>query len=88
MSQHRRGYLFGIGAYVSWGFFPLYFKLLRPAGPLEILAHRVVWSALFVAVLLTLARNWRRIPGLSRTRSERSTTGSTRGPPPLRSCAA
>src|SRR5437764_8765593 len=64
VSQHRRGYLFGIGAYVSWGFFPLYFKLLRPAGPLEILAHRVVWSALFVAVLLTLARNWRRIIAL------------------------
>jgi chloramphenicol-sensitive protein RarD len=66
VSEERRGYLFGIGAYVAWGFFPLYFKMLRPAGPLEILAHRVVWSALFVGLLLTVARNWRRIGRLLR----------------------
>src|SRR3982751_3285315 len=66
MTEERRGYLFGIGADVAWGFFPLYFKMLRPAGPLEILAHRVVWSALFVALLLTAARNWRRIGRLLR----------------------
>jgi chloramphenicol-sensitive protein RarD len=66
VTQQRQGYLFCIGAYVAWGFFPLYFKLLKPAGPLEILAHRVVWSALFVAVLLTVARNWRRIGALTR----------------------
>jgi chloramphenicol-sensitive protein RarD len=66
MTEERRGYLFGVGAYVAWGFFPLYFKLLRPAGPLEILAHRVVWSALFVGLLLTVARNWRRIGRLLR----------------------
>ncbi|MGC5051106.1 EamA family transporter RarD [Micromonospora sp. DT48] len=40
-----------------WGFFPLYFKLLRPAGPMEILAHRVVWSVAFVALLLLALRN-------------------------------
>ncbi len=66
MGEQRKGYLFGIAAYVLWGFFPLYFKLLRPSGPLEILAHRVVWSALFVGVLLTLARSWRRIADLAR----------------------
>jgi len=66
VGEQRKGYLFGIAAYVLWGFFPLYFKLLRPSGPLEILAHRVVWSALFVGVLLTLARSWRRIADLAR----------------------
>ncbi len=66
MGEQRKGYLFGIAAYVLWGFFPLYFKLLRPSGPLEILAHRVVWSALFVGVLLTLACSWRRIADLAR----------------------
>ncbi len=66
MTDARKGYLFGIGAYVSWGFFPLYFKVLRPAGPIEILAHRVVWSALFVALLLTAVRAWRRIGALLR----------------------
>lgn len=57
MTPLRLGYLYGIGAYLLWGFFPLYFKLLRPAGPLEILAHRVVWSVLFVALLLGALRN-------------------------------
>ncbi|MBY8871885.1 EamA family transporter RarD [Micromonospora sp. PLK6-60] len=57
MNQLRLGYLYGVGAYLLWGFFPLYLKLLRPAGPVEILAHRVVWSVLFVALLLAAARN-------------------------------
>jgi len=59
MSEERRGYLYGLTAYVIWGFFPIYFKLLRPAGALEILAHRVIWSVVFVSLVLTAARNWR-----------------------------
>jgi chloramphenicol-sensitive protein RarD len=55
----RRGYLFGLAAYVMWGFFPLYFKLLRPSGSIEILAHRVLWSVVFIAMLLTAMRDWR-----------------------------
>ena len=57
MTPLRLGYLYGFAAYLMWGFFPLYFKLLRPAGPLEILAHRVVWSVAFVALLLLAMRN-------------------------------
>ncbi|MFY1618879.1 EamA family transporter RarD [Micromonospora sp. WMMD736] len=57
MTPLRLGYLYGIGAYLLWGFFPLYFKVLRPTGPLEILAHRIVWSVLFVALLLGALRN-------------------------------
>ncbi|MET8253859.1 EamA family transporter RarD [Micromonospora sp. NPDC005197] len=57
MTPLRLGYLYGIGAYLLWGFFPLYFKLLRPTGPLEVLAHRIVWSVLFVALLLGALRN-------------------------------
>jgi len=48
----------GLGAYVLWGIFPLYFPLLEPAGGLEIVANRVVWSLLFVALLLTVLRAW------------------------------
>ncbi|MFC4148907.1 EamA family transporter RarD [Micromonospora mangrovi] len=58
MNQTRLGYLYGLGAYLLWGFFPIYFKLLRPAGPVEILAHRVVWSVAFVALLLAALRNY------------------------------
>lgn len=57
MTPLRLGYLYGLAAYLMWGFFPLYFKLLRPAGPLEILAHRVIWSVAFVALLLVALRN-------------------------------
>jgi chloramphenicol-sensitive protein RarD len=65
----RRGYLFGLfglGAYALWGFFPLYWKLLRPANPVEILAHRIVWSVVFVALVLLAVRRWRLVAGLAR----------------------
>jgi chloramphenicol-sensitive protein RarD len=61
MSEERRGYVYGLVAYALWGFFPIYFKLLKPAGPVEILAHRVIWSVVFVALLLVVTKK-RRIP--------------------------
>jgi len=48
----------GLAAYLLWGLFPLYFPLLEPAGGLEIVAHRIVWSLLFVGLLLTVVRAW------------------------------
>ncbi|HZN20105.1 MAG TPA: EamA family transporter RarD [Micromonosporaceae bacterium] len=66
MGELRRGYLYGLAAYVSWGFFPFYFKSLLPAGPLEILAHRIVWSVVFVALLLTVLRRWQFVTALAR----------------------
>jgi chloramphenicol-sensitive protein RarD len=66
MGPARLGYLFGVGAYLCWGLFPLYWKLLRPATPVEILAHRVVWSLLVLALVVTVARGWRRMVGLLR----------------------
>jgi len=59
--EHRRsraGLIFGLGAYTLWGFMPLYFKLLTPVSPTEIVAHRIVWSLLFLAGLVTLWRRW------------------------------
>ncbi|MGS0688773.1 EamA family transporter RarD [Nakamurella sp. GG22] len=57
----RRGLTFGATAYLIWGLFPLYFPLLQPAGSLEILAHRMVWSLLVAAIVLTVVRGWRAI---------------------------
>ena len=48
----------GVGAYVLWGVLPLYFPLLQPAGAVEIIAHRVVWSLLFCFLLLAVTRTW------------------------------
>jgi chloramphenicol-sensitive protein RarD len=58
VDERRAGVASGLAAYGLWGLFPLYFPLLEPAGGLEIVAHRVVWSLLFVAVLLTFLRAW------------------------------
>ncbi|WP_250029201.1 EamA family transporter RarD [Paractinoplanes maris] len=66
MSDERRGYLYGLAAYVLWGFFPIYFKHLQPASPFEILAHRVVWSVVFVSLLLAGMRNWAFLKRLAR----------------------
>lgn len=52
------GILFGIGAYGLWGLLPLYFFVLMPAGAVEIVANRVVWSLVFCALLITATRSW------------------------------
>jgi len=67
MSEERRGYLYGLAAYVMWGFFPIYFKQLLPASPPEILAHRVIWSVVFVTLLLAFVRNWRFLKRIARS---------------------
>ena len=51
-----RGLLYGLGAYASWGVFPAFFPLLKPAGAVEILAHRVVWTVALMAVILVVGR--------------------------------
>jgi chloramphenicol-sensitive protein RarD len=53
--EYHRGIAFGAAAYGMWGLFPLYWPLLRPAGEIEILAHRMVWSLLFMTVVLTVS---------------------------------
>jgi chloramphenicol-sensitive protein RarD len=66
VSAHRRsGLLLGAGAYTWWGLCPGFFLLLLPAGSLEILAHRIVWSAAFLLLVLAVARrlgDLRRLP--------------------------
>lgn len=54
VEEQRRGFLFGVAAYIGWGLFPLYWPLLEPAGALEVLAHRILWSLVFVALLLRI----------------------------------
>ncbi|AQT80386.1 EamA family transporter [Mycolicibacterium litorale] len=51
------GLLYGIGAYGSWGLFPAFFPLLKPAGALEVLAHRIVWTMVLMAgVIIAMHR--------------------------------
>lgn len=46
------GLLYAIGAYGTWGMFPVFFPLLQPASAPEVLAHRIVWTAVFMAIVL------------------------------------
>nr|WP_313896818.1 EamA family transporter RarD [Streptomyces sp. GC420] len=56
--QGRAGLLYGFAAYGMWGLVPLFWPLLKPAGAVEILAHRMVWSLAFVALALLVLRRW------------------------------
>lgn len=55
----KSGYLFGAAAYLMWGLFPAFFPLLEPAGALEILAHRMIWTLLLMAVVVAVSRRLR-----------------------------
>jgi chloramphenicol-sensitive protein RarD len=57
-NTERAGLLYGIGAYGMWGLVPLFWPLLKPAGAIEILAHRMVWSLAFVGLALLAVRRW------------------------------
>lgn len=59
-TMDRKGLLIAVGAFVLWGTMPLYWHLLKGVPSLQIVAHRVVWSAVLVAawLLLTRGRGW------------------------------
>ncbi|MFF3344650.1 EamA family transporter RarD [Streptomyces sp. NPDC002779] len=57
--ERHIGLLNGFAAYGMWGLFPLFFPLLKPAEPVEVLAHRMVWSLVAVALALLVIRRWK-----------------------------
>lgn len=48
----------GLGAYLLWGVLPLYFKAIAGVDPIEIVAHRILWSLIFLGALATLWKRW------------------------------
>lgn len=54
----NKGVIYGAAAYIMWGFFPIYFKALQMVPPMQIMMHRVVWSFLFVMLLIFLRKEW------------------------------
>ena len=56
VNHARSGFWFGVGAYGVWGILPIYFKALADVGAADIVAHRVVWSVPFLALLLFALR--------------------------------
>lgn len=57
-AEVRRGTVYGATAYLLWGVFPLFFRALDRAGPLEIVLHRVLWSLLVCLLIVTVSRDW------------------------------
>ncbi len=55
----KKGVWLGIGAYAAWGLFPIYWKWLHQVPAVQLLAHRIVWSFVLLAVVLVVMRQWR-----------------------------
>jgi chloramphenicol-sensitive protein RarD len=55
----KKGILYGIGAYLLWGIFPVYWKLLEAVPAIQIISHRIIWSFVLLALILFITRQWR-----------------------------
>jgi chloramphenicol-sensitive protein RarD len=55
----KKGVWLGIGAYVIWGVFPIYWHWLHAVPALQLLGHRIVWSFALLAMVLLVLRQWR-----------------------------
>ncbi|MFF0340001.1 EamA family transporter RarD [Kribbella sp. NPDC004875] len=64
MPEQRKGFIYGFAAYLIWGLFPLYWKLLGDSGAVELLAHRVLWSLVTIVVLVAVLRKFGQVKAL------------------------
>ena len=58
LTELQVGILYALGAYLMWGFAPVYFKYLGFIPVYEILAHRVIWSVVVTALFITYLKHW------------------------------
>lgn len=75
----RKGLAFAVGAYGFWGLFPIFMDELRPAGALEIVAHRALWSLAVCVLAVVVARRWRFLASALRDRRLVATLGIAAG---------
>jgi chloramphenicol-sensitive protein RarD len=55
----QKGYWYAVGAYVTWGLFPIYWKWLQQISALQLIGHRVVWSCVMLFAIIVMSRQWR-----------------------------
>ncbi len=60
-SEYKKGILYTLGCYLIWGNFPLYWYSLKVLGSTQLMSQRIIWSVVFVVLLLTLYKEWRSI---------------------------
>src|SRR5438552_50743 len=66
--QHKSAFIAGVASFATWGLVPIYWKLLTRVPALEILAHRFVWTIVFLGILLSWQKRWREVIGNLRSR--------------------
>jgi len=57
-TEHQKGILFALAAYGMWGLVPVYFKAVDHISPLEVVAHRIIWSVAFLALFIAATGRW------------------------------
>jgi chloramphenicol-sensitive protein RarD len=67
-SEERSGLIAGFAAFITWGLVPVYWKLLKAVPASEILAHRFVWTSVFLTLLLSWQRRWPEVREAARSR--------------------
>ncbi len=69
MSESGKGAFYALTAYFIWGFIPLYFSLVDVVSPGEILAHRIIWSLVFLMALVLASNRWALLLGFIQIRN-------------------
>jgi len=59
--EQRKGVILACMAFFMWGLAPIYFKLLQHISAFEILMHRVVWSVLFIVIIVAVLKQWHKV---------------------------
>jgi chloramphenicol-sensitive protein RarD len=54
----KKGILYGIGAYLAWGFFPIYWKFLHHVPAIQLIGHRIIWSCILLIVFILFSKQW------------------------------
>jgi chloramphenicol-sensitive protein RarD len=67
MNQQVRGVIFALAAFASWGLLPAYWKQMQSVSPFEILCHRIVWSCIFLIVIISIQKRWGEVGRIVKT---------------------
>ena len=69
MNRQVSGVLFALLAFLAWGFLPAYWKQIQDVGHFEILCHRIVWSSIFLSMIITAQKRWPEVNDILRDSS-------------------
>lgn len=78
-AESRSGPLYAVAAFAFWGLTPIYFKLLHEVPPVQVLAHRVVWSVVFSALFISFRHGWLAVRAAAGNRKALATLALTAG---------